>query len=472
MNGPKTAVASWKTQYYLTLTTDPSGVNSPSGTGWYDVGANAAISTDAFVNIIPGSSRYRFNGWNTADISEISNPLTVDTTVLVDKAKTVTAIYALQYYVTFSQTGVGSDFTGTVVTIDGWNYTVATLPVSLDFWWDNGTVHTFAFQSPLVAVANSKGYRWISTTGLSTSRTGSVAISAPGSVAANFITRYYLTVTSPYGSPTPSSGWFDDASSVTASVTSPASGPTGTQYVCTGWSGTGSVPSSGSGVTTTFTMAQASAITWDWKTQYYLTVKTDPLGLATIPGQGWYDAASSSASLTAPSVTGWNFSNWDVDGTPQGITNPITLFMNAQHTATAHYTQTTILPLTVSISPMEVTTTVGTEVRFTSTVSGGVPPYTYQWYLNGDPVSGATSADWTFVPPTSGVYYVYLIVTDAVAGHSTAQSGTARIEVLSTPVGGFSMSMEKPTPLSYLEAYMGLVALLGAVLCLTKRKRK
>jgi hypothetical protein len=461
----------YKTQYYLTLATAPSGVTSPSGAGWYDAGTDATVSTDAFVDIVPGSSRYRFNGWTTADMSEISNPIATPTTVLVDNTKTVTATYALQYYVTFSQTGVGSDFTGTVVIIDGGNYTVASLPTSGGFWWDNGAVHTFAFQSPLVAVANTKSYRWTSTTGLSASQTGTLTISAPGSVVGNYRTQYYLTVASPYGSPTPASGWFDDGSSVTASVTSPASGPTGTQYVCNGWSGTGSVPSSGSGTTTTFTMTQVSAITWNWKTQYYLTVKTDPLGLATILGQGWYDAASSSASLNAPPVTGWTFSNWDVDGTPQGSTNPITVNMNAAHTATAHYTQITGQPLTVSISPMIVTTTVGTGVPFTPSVGGGTAPYTYQWYLNGNPVLGATSANWTFVPTTSGVYYVYLQVTDAA--HTTAQSGTARIEVLSgPPVGGFSISMEKPTHLSYLEAYMGLIALLGAVFCLTKRKRK
>jgi hypothetical protein len=218
-------------------------------------------------------------------------------------------------------------------------------------------------------------------------------------------------------------------------------------------------------------MTQASAITWNWKTQYYLTVKTDPLTLATIPGEGWYDASSSSASLNAPPVTGWNFSNWDVDGAPQGSTNPITINMNAAHTATAHYTQITGQPLTVSISPMIVTTTVGTGVPFTPNVGGGTAPYTYQWYLNGNPVLGATSANWTFVPTTGGVYYVYLQVTDAA--QTTVQSGTARITVLSSPpVGGFSMSMEKPTPLSYLGVYMGLVALFGAIVCLTKRKRK
>jgi hypothetical protein len=460
----------YTTQYYLTLATSPSGVNSPSGAGWYDANTNANISTAAFVNIVPGSSRYRFNGWTTSDMTEISNYLKTPTAVLIDEAKTVTAIYAVQYNVTFNQSGVGSDFTGTVTVIDGTNYTVTTLPVS--FWWDNNTPHTFALESPLVAVPNAEAYGWTSTTGLSASQTGTLTISAPGSVVGNYATQYYLTVTSPYDSPTPASGWFNAGASVTASVTSPAtpSGPTGTQYVCTGWSGTGSVPTSGSGTTTTFMITQASTIIWNWKTQYYLTVQTAPPGLVTISGQGWYDA-SSSVPLNAPAVTGWNFSSWDVDGISQGSTNPITVTMNAAHTATAHYMEVTGLPLTVSISPMSATTTIGTGVQFTSTASGGTAPYTYQWYLNGNPVSGATSASWTFVPTTAGIYYVYLQVTDAV--HSTAQSGTARIEVIPPPpVGGFSISMEEPTPLSYFGTYMGLVALFGTVLCLKKRKRK
>lgn len=57
---------------------------------------------------------------------------------------------------------------------------------------------------------------------------------------------------------------------------------------------------------------------------------------------------------------------------------------------------------------------VGQSRLFTSIVSGGTSPYTYQWYLNGSPVSGATSSTWTFTPPSSGSYSVYLNVTDNV----------------------------------------------------------
>jgi hypothetical protein len=89
-------------------------------------------------------------------------------------------------------------------------------------------------------------------------------------------------------------------------------------------------------------------------------------------------------------------------------------------------------PISVSISPLSASILVGQSVTFTSTVSGGYTPYSYQWYLNGASVSGATSNTWTFTPTISGIYYVHLKVTDAKA--NTAQSETARITVATVTV--------------------------------------
>jgi hypothetical protein len=77
--------------------------------------------------------------------------------------------------------------------------------------------------------------------------------------------------------------------------------------------------------------------------EYYLTVKTDPSGAATIAGEGWYDAGST-ATLTAPTFgTGsYRFYSWDVDGAMQGTTNPINVLMNTDHTATAHYSDSAV----------------------------------------------------------------------------------------------------------------------------------
>jgi PKD repeat protein len=127
-------------------------------------------------------------------------------------------------------------------------------------------------------------------------------------------------------------------------------------------------------------------------------------------------------------------------------------------------------PLSVTISPMSASILPGQPVTFTSNVSGGYPPYSYQWYLNGNPVSGATSSSWTFTPTTGGVYYVYLKVTDA--NNNVVQSDTARITVTSIPVGGYSVSLSKGTSASQTAAYIMLVTLFGTALSLEKSRRK
>jgi len=251
--------------------------------------------------------------------------------------KTVTVNYTIQYFVTFNQSGVDSDFTGTTITVDGVNYPRFGLPVS--FWWDRGSTHIFSYGSPLVVTSDAKMYVWFNTSGLSSQRSESITLTTYGSVTGNYETQYYLTVVSAFDSPNPLSGWFDSGASITAYVMSPASGPTGTQYVCTGWTGSGSVPASGTVSSVTFTIMSPSSITWAWKTQYYLTVRTLPPGIASIPGEGWYDT-SMSAPLSAPSVSGYNFQYWDVDGNALGgnVTS-MTVTMNAPHTATAHYSK-------------------------------------------------------------------------------------------------------------------------------------
>jgi uncharacterized repeat protein (TIGR01451 family) len=80
---------------------------------------------------------------------------------------------------------------------------------------------------------------------------------------------------------------------------------------------------------------------WFVKMQYYLTVKTDPAGLIPAPvGEGWYDGCTT-VMLRAPDVSylgteKYVFVWWDVD-TIVVPGNPISVHMNKNHTATAHY---------------------------------------------------------------------------------------------------------------------------------------
>jgi energy-converting hydrogenase Eha subunit E len=127
-----------------------------------------------------------------------------------------------------------------------------------------------------------------------------------------------------------------------------------------------------------------------------------------------------------------------------------------------------ILRLSVSISPLSASILVGQTVTFTSTVSGGFAPYTYQWYLNDNPVSGATSNTWTFTPTTSGIYYVHLKVTDDEG--NSAQSGVARITATTVPVGGYSVPIQTYTKTASVIPYIALTAILTLVFTTVKRK--
>ncbi len=164
-----------------------------------------------------------------------------------------------------------------------------------------------------------------------------VSMNANHATTAHYTIQYYLTVTSPYGDPAPSGGWYDDGTTITSSVTSPWPDSIGTRYICMGWTGTGSVPTSGMTSSFNFSINSCSSLTWTWKTQYYLSVAVDPLGLVPIPGEGWYDE-STSLTLSAPTAIGYTFTEWTIDSVSQGSgTQSIPVVMNAPHIAIAYY---------------------------------------------------------------------------------------------------------------------------------------
>jgi len=275
MDAPKTATANWKTQYYLTVQIDPPGITTIPGEGWYNYSETVELTA-------PAVAGYDFLNWDVDGDPVSGNPIQVH----VNETHTATAHYEPaappQYLVTFDQSGVDTDNTGVVLTVDGNDYGVADLPVF--FWWDEGSTHDFAFQSPLVVTPEAKRYVWASTTGLSSLQSDTITLTTDGSIVGNY------------------------------------------------------------------------------KTQYYLTVRTAPSGIVTIPGEGWYDHLTS-VPLTAPSVAGYNFLNWDVDGTSQGAgVASITVSMIEPHTATAHYEAVAVPVGGYSVSltqPTEITPLIG-----------------------------------------------------------------------------------------------------------------
>jgi hypothetical protein len=376
------------------------------------------VSVPTLVSADPGS-RGIFKRWREDGETSPSR------TIIVTGSPTYTADYYTQFEVTFSQSGVGTDFTETVVTIDEIGYNATGLSVS--FWWNESSTHSFAFQSPLTVIPSVQRYVWNSTSGLSSKQSDSLTVSTSGSVigsfktqfylalstnpigvvtplgegwhyngtdasistqefvdimpvgsryrfdgwttadmtkisdpnlpsttvridqaktvTANYVTEYHLTVISPYEAYSPPSGWYEVRESINVTVVSPVSGPTGTRYVCTEWTGTGSVPTSGATLSVAFMINAPSTITWHWKTQYLLTVNTNPTGLSpqpTVSPEGpWYDNGTL-VTCTAQINSGRVFDHWTCEGASwdRGV-NSITITMNRPEEATAYYVQET-----------------------------------------------------------------------------------------------------------------------------------
>jgi len=282
----------------------------------------------------PGS-RGVFIQWNDYE----TNP---SRTITVTGPTTYTAYYKTQYEVTFSQSGVGTDFAGTVVTMDGTGYNVTDLPVS--FWWDNGTTHRFVFQSPLVVTPIAKRYVWNSTSGLSALQSDPITVSTSGSVIGDYKIQIYLNLaTSPPSVITPSGeGWYyngTNASTLTAEFVDITGA---SRYRFNGWTTIDMTEiSDPNSLSTTVRMDKTKTVTANYVTQYYLNVTIDPTGLSPQPNVSqpgpWY-VNGTLVTCTAQKISGYVFDHWTADGKSwnRGV-NPINVTMDGSYEATAHY---------------------------------------------------------------------------------------------------------------------------------------
>jgi hypothetical protein len=169
--------------------------------------------------------------------------------------KTASTVWQTQYNLTFTQSGVGSDYTGNLIIVNGNAYGES----GYSTWANANAAYTFSY-SPQAVVSNTTTQYLLTSGGVNGNTTAtSVTVAAPTTLTATYSAQYYLAVNSQYDSPSPTSQWYNNNTSITAYVSSPASG-----YTCSGWSGTGSVPSSGGSTVATFAITAPSTITWNW----------------------------------------------------------------------------------------------------------------------------------------------------------------------------------------------------------------
>ena len=151
----------------------------------------------------------------------------------------------------------------------------------------------------------------------------------------------YGTVTPDYGFGVYPSGVVIQAQ---ASSTTVPDGPT--RWRCSGWTGMGSVPMSGTACAVTVTVRRTSAIEWQWTPQYALAQTSSVPGL--LASTTWWDEGARAATVTAAPLiavgsTNYAFAFWRLDGLRHPDDTNVALYtvsgipMTAAHSAVAVY---------------------------------------------------------------------------------------------------------------------------------------
>jgi len=280
------------------------------------------------------------------------------------------------------------------------------------------------------------------------SSTGPFTITQDSSITWNWqgsVVQRTLTVSSAHDSPNPSNGphTYNDGSSVTCSVSSPVVEGL-VSYSCTGWSGTGSVPSSGSVTSVTFTITQDSSITWNWiVTPIYSLTITASVGGTTSPAPGTYQYENGEvATVRAWPHSGYQFSHWKLDTVNVGSVNPYSVTIGAAHTLQAVFEVFSQRPIASFVfSPCSLNPVVDEEIIFDASQSMGATFYTWDF---DDGHSESTSSWWTHHQYTMpGTYNVKLTAMNFNGHAETSKTVTVKKPVVVLvhgwkPAGGWN----------------------------------
>ena len=246
-------------QYQLTLNANPSTLsNAVSGGGQFTQGSSASFTANQNIIQVSQDTRYIFSNW-TGDYS--GSGLTGSVTM--NAAKTVTAVYQLQYYLSL-------------------NTQPSNVPPLQGSGWFNASTST-VISIPSQVVPGNSGSQlafsgWTVDGGMS--QTGSsltVQMNAPHTVIAQYNQQYYLTVSSNQGSVS-GQGWYDAGSTAQISASTPPSPSYGINMVFNGWQG-GIQSSSQS---TTILMDGPKSVTATWNTDPTVLYVTVALVIAAI----------------------------------------------------------------------------------------------------------------------------------------------------------------------------------------------
>ena len=229
----KTYTATFRTQYYLTMSAGTGGTVTPPS-GWRNAGSTVSITATPINN--PQMS-FHFDAWTGSGVGSYSgtnNPasITMNGPITENAAFTQNPV----------QVTVQTNPAGLTFTVDGSPYST-----SQTFSWVPGSSHTIATTSPQ---SGGMGVQYVWTNWSDNGAIShTVAPTTNKTYTATFGTQYYLTMSAGTGGTVmPPSGWRNAGSTVSISAR-PATG-----YSFANWTGSGTGSYSGTNNPASITM--------------------------------------------------------------------------------------------------------------------------------------------------------------------------------------------------------------------------
>jgi hypothetical protein len=142
---------------------------------------------------------------------------------------------------------------------------------------------------------------------------------------------------------------------------------------------------------------------------------------------------------------------------------------SGQYTTISNVATLTINPpIQLQISGSTTSCDVNQEVQFTASASGGTNSYGYQWYLNGNPIVGATSANFAYTPTEAGTFSVHATVQDTQdSSLAIATSSTWAVTVTASVFG----TIQGTSQIYIVIGVIAIIAVIVAVPLVMKRKQ-
>jgi len=143
IDGPKTVVANWKTQYEVTYNTVGDALQQTNDVKeWVDIGTPVKGNFEKIKVNAAGNVRQVLVSESEAET--------------VDRSLTLTAVYQTQYLVIFGQNGMDQEVSGTIEIIVNGNRSIEELPVAI--WVNAGDTITFSYATTIETTKGEKQY--------------------------------------------------------------------------------------------------------------------------------------------------------------------------------------------------------------------------------------------------------------------------------------------------------------------------